>query len=104
MGKKNANELEEMLRRMKEREAALKAELAEQRKAEDARARKERSKKLCVIGEMLVERFGEGVLDHPETLNSLLAQRAGAASNNGFLTGVNLSESNGNTPRSEEDL
>lgn len=66
MGKRSVNELEDYLIRLKEREAKLKEELAMQRKAADARATKERNRKIFILAEMIIDKYGEVVLEEPE--------------------------------------
>ena len=66
MARKNLSELEADLLRLKEREAKLKEELALQKKAADIRAKKERTKQMCQLAEILIQYCGEEVLNHPE--------------------------------------
>ena len=59
MGRKNVNELEMDLIRLKEREARLKEELVQQRKAADIKTKKERTRKLCNFAEIVTKKMGE---------------------------------------------
>lgn len=63
MSKKNIVDIEEQLRRMKERESRLKQELAEKKKIEDRRAYRELVRKKCRLADALIERFGESILE-----------------------------------------
>ena len=63
MGRKNVNELEMDLIRLKEREARLKEELVQQRKAADIKTKKERTRKLCSFAEIVTKKMGEEILD-----------------------------------------
>ena len=72
MARKTLNELEMDMLRLKEREQKLKEELALQRKAAEARAVKERNRKLYTIGSVAVELAGEDVLDAPDLFRSFL--------------------------------
>lgn len=66
MGRKNVNELEMDLIRLKEREARLKEELVQQRKAADIKTKKERTRKLCNFAEIVTKKMGEEILDYPD--------------------------------------
>lgn len=66
MGRKNVNELEMDLIRLKEREARLKEELVQQRKAADIKTKKERTRKLCSFAEIVTKKMGEEILDYPD--------------------------------------
>lgn len=63
MSSKNVSDIEDQLRRMKEREARLRLELAEKRKVEDRKAYKELVRKKCNLADVLTERYGESILD-----------------------------------------
>ena len=73
MSKKNINDIEEQLRRMREREARLKLELAEKKKIEDRRAYRELVRKKCNLADALIKRFGEAILDD-DNIKDLLDQ------------------------------
>lgn len=73
MSKKNIDDIEEQLRRMKERESRLKQELAEKKKIEDRKAHRELIRKKCNLADLLIERFGENILDD-NSINDLLNQ------------------------------
>ena len=64
MSSKNVVDIEDQLRRMKEREARLRLELAEKRKAEDRKAQRELTRRKCHLADILIERYGERVLDN----------------------------------------
>lgn len=73
MARKNLTELEADLLRLKEKEAKLKEELALQKKAADIRAKKERTKQLCHLGEILIQYCGEEVLHCPEEVEIFIS-------------------------------
>ena len=64
--KMTALELEQYLQKLKEKEQRLKEELILQRKNEEAKAKRERNRRIFVLVEKLVERYGEEILAEPE--------------------------------------
>ena len=64
--KMTAQELEQYLQKLKEKEQRLKEELILQRKNEEAKAKRERNRRVFALVEKLVERYGEEILDEPE--------------------------------------
>lgn len=64
--KMTAQELEQYLQKLKEKEQRLKEELILQRKNEEAKAKRERNRRIFALVEKLVERYGEEILAEPE--------------------------------------
>lgn len=78
MSRKNINELEEQLARMKEKEAQLKEQLAMQKKAADAKAQKERNKKMYQLADSVVQALGtEEILEMQEAWWHYMTDNAG---------------------------
>ena len=75
--KKKIIELEEDLKKLKEREAKLKDELHMQKKATDAKAKKERAHKMFQLAEVLVTVLGEEILDNREAVESFALKYKG---------------------------
>lgn len=73
MASKNLSELELELKKLREKEARVKEELALKRKAADAKARKELARKKCVFADLFIEQFGEKVLDFTEEMEFFIS-------------------------------
>lgn len=66
MSRKNVSELEQDLKRLKERQEKLKEELMQQKKAAEIRSKKERTRKLCSFAEIVTNKTGEEILNYPD--------------------------------------
>lgn len=66
MSRKNVDDLEMDLNKLKEKQARLKEELIQRRKAENIKAKKDRTRKLCNLAEIVTNKIGEDILDNPD--------------------------------------
>ena len=81
MASKNITELEETLKRLKEKEAALKEELEAKRKAADVKYQKELLRKKAIFAELFTEQFGIEVLDNLDPISFFISEHISEISN-----------------------
>ena len=81
MASKNLEELQIELKKLKEKEARLKEELALKKKAADAKSRKELARKKYLLADIFVNQFGEEILDHRDEIEFFVSCNVGEIQN-----------------------
>lgn len=76
MGRKNLDELEADLARLKAKESKIKEELAAQKRAADAKIQKERARKRYQFADAIVAQLGEDVLECVDAFTFYVASHA----------------------------